>query len=503
MKRKGFSYFFPSAAIFIITCLIFFKIFTKALFPFPGDLLVAFNFPWYSGGWVGYDPWTTHKEFIAADVIRQHLPWLKFTIQEFKNLNFPLWNPYFFSGQPNIANIQTLTFNPFMPLFIFLPLFYAWNISIIVPVPLGIFFTYLFLRSLHVSKIASLFAGLAFVFSSYFIYWFETGIVDQTIIWMPLMLFSIQQLYEKRKLLYLLLLIISSVFMILSGHIQTAVFIFIVAFLFYLIKLSKFNLRRKYIVLFVTWIIVTFLLSAIQTIPLAELYLRSPLTLPLAREVFNASLVPFKNFLTLFAPDFFGNPVTENFWSTIYGDGTPNVGILPFLFALYAITLKRWEVKFFGLLCLVVVLYVTNNPVHSLIQNLQLPILTGTVAARTTFILCFSLSVLAGFGLDLFLKSQKNKVVYFLTGTFVLIMLALLVFTFLATRLIKNPELSQNLLITNHNLILPSFILFSFAGTLILAGFLPVKNNFKQLLIISVLIISTVSSSPRILYLSI
>ena len=71
--------YWPFILIILVTCLTFFKIFTRAEFPYPGDLLVSFNFPWYSGGWEGYNSWTTHKEFIAMDAIRQHLPWHKLT----------------------------------------------------------------------------------------------------------------------------------------------------------------------------------------------------------------------------------------------------------------------------------------------------------------------------------------------------------------------------------------------------------------------------------------
>src|SRR3989344_9441221 len=98
--------------ILLLNCLIFFKVFTAGLFPFPGDLLVSFYFPWYSGGWQGYNPWTTHKELLNADAIRQIYPCKEFAISQFKNGQFPLWNPYTFSGQPLLANFQSSVFFP-------------------------------------------------------------------------------------------------------------------------------------------------------------------------------------------------------------------------------------------------------------------------------------------------------------------------------------------------------------------------------------------------------
>src|SRR4030042_4689729 len=113
MKRKVFSHFFPVIVIFIVTCLIFFKIFLKGLYPIPADLLVSFYFPWYSGGWEGYNPWTTHKEMLGADSIRQIYPWKAFAFDQMKNGQFPLWNPFTFSGQPLAANFQSSVFYPF------------------------------------------------------------------------------------------------------------------------------------------------------------------------------------------------------------------------------------------------------------------------------------------------------------------------------------------------------------------------------------------------------
>src|SRR3972149_7897842 len=94
MNKKFLSRFLPIVFILFVTCLIFFKIFLKGLYPIPADLQVSFYFPWYSGGWEGYNPWTTHKELLGADAIRQIYPWKEFAMEQFKNGQCPLWNPY-------------------------------------------------------------------------------------------------------------------------------------------------------------------------------------------------------------------------------------------------------------------------------------------------------------------------------------------------------------------------------------------------------------------------
>ena len=148
----------------------------------------------------------------------------------------PLWNPYSFSGTPHLANIQTFIFNPINILFLLLPMFEAWIIFIILQVPFTIYFTYLFTKSLGLSKWPSLMSGIAFVFSSYFINWIEIGIVGYSILWLPLILYAIQKVIETPKTRFLILLILSSAAAIFAGHIQTTVFIFAVGVSYYFAK---------------------------------------------------------------------------------------------------------------------------------------------------------------------------------------------------------------------------------------------------------------------------
>src|SRR3989338_6512038 len=126
MIKKSKRNFTAFTIIFLVTLLIFFKIFLKGLYPIPGDLLVSFYFPWYSGGWPGYDPWTTHKEMLGADAIRQIYLWKEFAADQFIQGHFPLWNPYTFSGQPLAANFQSSVYYPLNLFYFFTDSRNAW-----------------------------------------------------------------------------------------------------------------------------------------------------------------------------------------------------------------------------------------------------------------------------------------------------------------------------------------------------------------------------------------
>lgn len=453
------KYFVP-IVILIITVLTFYKIVIHSQFPYPGDLLVSFNFPWYSGDWEGYNPWTTHKEFVAMDSIRQHLPWHKLTFAEFKeNFSLPLWNPYNFSGNPHLGNIQTFIFNPFNIILLLLPLFEGWIIFVILQIPLTITFTYLFARSLSLGKGASMLSGVAFAFSSYYLYWLEIGIVGHSILWLPLILFSVQKLSVKPQIKYVVLLTIATSATIFSGHIQTAVFVFIMSAFFLILKLAstKHPARNKIIIATAISMVLVALITAVQTLPALELYINSPLTEPLSKKIFSENYAPFHKFLTLLAQDFFGNPSTANFWSVHYGDGTFHIGTVPIFFAVVALLFSRKiETRFFAVAAFLMVLYVTKSPLFLLLQKVNIPFLTGTTPLRETFLLCFSLAMLAGIGIDEFQKNVKiKKKTYLLMLFFFLIYLLLFLFTYVGSSLLGKEELHANLLISRRNLIIP------------------------------------------------
>jgi len=332
--------------ILLVTCLIFFKIFAKGLYPIPGDLLVSFYFPWYSGGWEGYNPWTTHKELLGADSIRQIYPWKEFAAQEFKSGKVPLWNPYTFSGQPLAANFQSSVFYPFNIFYFLTDAKTAWLSLIVIQPFLGGLFMYFAIRSFKLSRIASVFSSIAFMFSSYLITWMENGNFSHSYIWLPLTFWAINNFFQKPKFRYILTLISSLLLSIFAGHPQTAIYVYLTAAIFWLYKIYE---TKKEIISKLTYLIfvnfASLSVAAIQLIPTYFFYKNSPISLPFSKEVFDRAIMPTKNLITFFASDFFGHSANNNFWSQSYGDFTPYFGVVPLIFSLFAIY-KFWRKNF-------------------------------------------------------------------------------------------------------------------------------------------------------------
>ena len=499
MKKKEFSFFLPLAVICIFTLFIFFKIFLKGLYPIPADLLVSFYFPWYSGGWEGYNPWTTHKELLNADAIRQIYLWKEFAISQFKNGQFPLWNPYTFSGQPLLANFQSSVFFPLNLLYFLTSTQNTWILLVVIQPLLGGIFMYLALRSFRLSSVASLFGSTAFMFSSYLVTWMENVNIAHSYIWLPLSFWAINNYFEGEqpagKWRYVLILILSLTLSTLAGHPQTAIYLSLAKFIYWLFKSAN---KRVFANLFIYIISVltSLLLGAIQLVPTYGFYKNSPISLPFSKEVFERSIIPFKNLITFFASDFFGHPANNNFWSQSYGDFTPYFGVIPLVFALWAIV-KLWKVsftKFAAFTSAFFILVAVHGPITYLIKTLKIPLLDATTPSRFISISIFLLVILAAFGFEDFVKNFQNKTYLKKISKFLMLLgviYALLwLFAILGKFFLKPQEIWQtNLSVTRRNLILPTLMFVSIPLIVTMIQIIVTKiklsNNMLKIFLVS------------------
>lgn len=466
---KSFAKIAPVLFILAVTCLIFFKLFLKGLFPIPGDLLVSFYYPWYAGGWEDYNQWTTRKELLNADAIRQIYIWKEFAINEFKNGDLPLWNPHTFSGQPLAANFQSSVYYPLNILYIFLSSKYAWTLLVILQPFLAGIFMYLLARSFKLSKVSSVFASVAFIFSSYVITWIENVNVIHSYMWLPFSFWSINKFFENFKLRFALILTLSYVMAILAGHPQTVIYIYLATFLYWLYKSTAIrkNLFKNQLI-FAGSALTSLLVCAIQLIPTYFFYKNSPISLPFSKEVFGWSILPPANLVTFFASDFFGHPAANNFWNFSYGDFTPYIGVVPLIFALWAVKTLWHErfIKFATIVSVAFIMAAIKSPVTYLLSISNIPLLDATTPSRFISISLFLLVILTGFGFSDFLKNINNSkyIRNFLKFlSFIgLIYLLLWIFALVGTTFLKPEDTwTKNLAVTRRNLILPTMMYLS------------------------------------------
>jgi hypothetical protein len=102
---------------------------------------------------------------LVTDPVREMLPWTVFGARELAAGRLPLWNPHNATGAPLFANYQSAFLSPFQLPFFVLPLKFAELASALAKLFVAGWLTYLFLRTLALSRIASSLGAAVFAFA--------------------------------------------------------------------------------------------------------------------------------------------------------------------------------------------------------------------------------------------------------------------------------------------------------------------------------------------------
>ena len=306
---KNLIKYFPIFIILAVWFVFSSQYFLKGAAPFPSTYLLN-----------NFDPWNAYdlltgpvKNGATPDVITQIFPWKWIVIDSYKNGNFPLWNPYAFSGTPLLANYQSAVLSPINLLYFILPFIDAWSISVLLQPLLASLFMFAFLKSIKRSDFASIIGALAFGFCGFITSWMMYGTLGFAIIYLPLALFAVEKFYHTKKWQYNVLLALSISLSLFSGHFQTSLYFLIFVFAYILFKFVTAKNKKLFGFTFAS-LIFGVMISSPQIIPSIEFYFNSP------RETIYSigEIIPWTYLATFFAPDFFGNPVTRNDWFCHY-----------------------------------------------------------------------------------------------------------------------------------------------------------------------------------------
>lgn len=450
------------ASFIVIYLFIFRKIFFSQLVPFPGDLLAAWFFPYNSGGWNGYTPWITHKEFILADVVRQIYPWRILSIELLKSGTLPLWNVFSFAGNPLLANVQSAALYPLNILFFFIEARWAWIVYIMVQPILATLFMYIFIRSLELSKVAAVFSGIAFAFTGYMMVWFEMGIIGHALLWLPFILWGITKFITTQKKSYIIFSALGITCSLLAGHSQTTAYVLIFSFA-YLIYCGWNQLTKRFLLIGLTFLTLGISLAAIQIVPGFELNLNSPRDAISSTRTFHKFITPPSHIAMLFAPDFFGNPATNNFWGKDYGEFMSYNGVVALIFSVigFYVYRKKKIVKLCMFFAIVAILIAFVPFIAHLVFISNIPILSTGLPSRTLVLLGIAFSIVSAFGIEALVK-HKMKKLFIPIITILSIYAVLWIITFLPQ--FDPPKTA----ITQRNLIIPTGIAFLVCALLLL-----------------------------------
>lgn len=498
--------------ILLLTLIVLFFFYPVALFgklPIPSDTIIGLYHPFRDLYAKDYPRGIPFKNSLITDPVRQQYPWRFLAIFTQKNLTLPLWNPYSMAGTPHLANLQSAPFYP-LNILLFLPDFKIWWSVIIVLQPLlaGIFM-YIFLRNLKLANYSSFLGGFTFAFSGFSISWLEWGTIGHVALWLPLILLSIDKIIinskhkvsniiDKKLLTWSLVFLFSLTSAFFAGHLQTFFYLYIITISYFLARWLQFGRSKKALFLFIILNTCYIILTFIQWFPTLQLIQQSARNVDQTPFQKEGWFLPVQHLIQFFAPDFFGNPTTLNYWGVWnYGEFVGFVGIFPLIMACFAL-FYRYDRKtlFFGLIFFLSLFFALPTWFGRLPFILQIPFLNTAQPSRLLFLTDFSLSILAALGLDYFIRMpEKRKIIYPLIFIFLVYisLWTLVIFAPGTTKLLK-----ENIHTAKNNLFFPTtiFSLITFISLLFVFS----KNKKLQTIFIVLIIGLTVFDLFRFAY---
>lgn len=482
--RTDFKFFL---LIIGITLIFFWPIF-KGQTPVPGDLLVSEYNPWKTYSYLGYVPGSYPNKAQYFDVIRQLYPYRILSWDLLKKGELPLWNPYNFSGAPLMADFQSGALYPLgFPLLFFNEKF-AWTILVLFQPLLAALFTYLYCRKIGITSIGSLLSGVSYGFSYFMIVWLEFNTVGNIILWLPLILLSVEHLFEKLDFKWSSVLILSLYSSLSSGHPQIFGYLLFFTIIYSVFRsLNSKNKRGLGYILFLQ--ILALGIGSILLIPGIEL-LKNAARSPYPHQYFvDKVLLQWWHLIMTFVPDFFGNAATRNYFlQDTYVGKVTSIGLVPIFFMMYIFFKKRtFFTNFFLISAGVVLLLITANPLTEILYKFNIPLVSSSAPNLSSFIFAFSLSILAGIGVDLFLKEKftfRKTLVYLFPIALIFIALWFGIF------ILKNSsfEWAENLSVSTRNLVYSS-VIFIIASCIFLLR--AVLKDFTKFFVIILIILHT------------
>lgn len=393
----------------------------------------------------------------------QFYPWRKLAVDTVRSGHVPLWNHYLGNGTPLAANLQSAVFYPLNLIYLVIPVERAMGYSAVGHVILAGLFMYLYGRAIRLSRFASLVAALSYMFSGFLISRLGFLSITSATPWLPLLFCLAERLVSQRRLGNALLLGLAIGLQFLAGHAQLWYYGLWAVAAYGLVRgwqVAQGGLQGRSRILrsaMRAWLLLALAVlvglgvAAVQLLPTAELALLSQRQGGAEYEFAMTYSFWLWRLITLFAPDFFGNPARGDYWGyATYWEDCGYMGVLPFVLALRAISTylgrKRRPsithhasrfVPFFSLLCLLSLLLALgkNLPLYPLVFRWVPGFGFFQAPARFLYLYTLGMAALAGLGAELGEPSRRLERV---SGYGVVVGLAVLLAT-VAIRVLPLP----------------------------------------------------------------
>ena len=390
---------------------------------------------------------------LLSDMVLQNYQWKFFIRQQLAQGEIPLWNPHQFAGIPFLAAGQHSALYPLGLVYYALPLTSAYGWFIVLNLWLAGWFMAGFMRGLGINRTGAGLSGAVYQLSGFMIASAVFPMMVAAAVWMPLILWMIENILRRRGLWMFSRAAIPWVIIgalalgcgILAGHIELTLYTLFIAawyagfrllwqFLRHRRQTGRFPIRRAAASLMWLLLMLTLglALAAIQLIPLYEL---AGVNWRAERSSLETALGfahPIRDFLQFLLPNFYGSPAHHSYvdvfsWERVtdlrnaagesihfiewgiknYVEAALYVGILPLALSLYAaLSLFRRRAEYaphiilFGLLALLALSFMFGAPSYALLYRLP-GINQLNSPFRWVFALTLAAAALAGIGAHL------------------------------------------------------------------------------------------------------
>ncbi|NCC70659.1 hypothetical protein EOM09_03685, partial [bacterium] len=347
---------------------------------------------------------------------------------------------------------------------------------------------FLFLKENYKNKIACVTGALVYGFSGFSITWSQFVTVGFSMIWLPLILLNINRFFKLRRIKYLFYISPLLFLLMSAGHFQALIYGCLFSGLYFLWKLFQTHQQKfKKVFFFTISVVLGILFMSVQIIPTLELSRYSIRFNENYISEYDYGLLSLDRIVTLFAPDYFGNPSTSNFWGSFnYHETVIYCGIIA-VFAIIFILFQFKKIKdekFFLISALITLLLAFNTPIGKLIYYFHLPGLSTSAAGRIIFIFIFCIAVLTAYFIENISIHVFKKCFRFYWGYFVFLGITTISTFLIYKNILQTGILTNNFRTSLRNLAIP--ILISITFFLILAL---VKNQKIKSILILLLVV--------------
>jgi hypothetical protein len=346
----------------------------------------------------------------GSDMFLQYFAWREFGFRELAKGNLALWNPHIFSGAPYFGGMQGALLYPPNWLFVVLPTPVAINWAVALHVFAIGAFMFFWIRQRGLSAAGSFFAATLVMFCGAFFPHVFAGHLPQlsAMTWSPLIFCSIDALFRTKRARWSLLGTLAVAMQLLAGFPQYVFYTAIIAGLYAALHLiGHWNWRLAAALLSIypggALLAAAQLLPAIQTTRETIRGFRLPFQF--------ASMLSFppENFITLVAPDFFGQ--IARYWGRWYlWETSLFVGAAGLALAIYAIIWCERSATWRSLIVVFVSFLLAlgaYTPFFSFLYNLVPGFDRFRSTSKFSFLASLFLCLLAATGLERLLRQKR------------------------------------------------------------------------------------------------